>query len=151
MPTRIGQGKKQHLSRPMRREVVDEGKGCLGLGSYPGIHRLQEVHPVSRGTPRVGQRKGATVAGFKGAENVALAAPAVIDFLPGASGGSVWTGGGPEWFHAGVALGRLGPHLVQTEHHALCRPAARCRAARGSPFFLAKSGSTRSVPNQVSC
>src|SRR5689334_3757812 len=121
MPTRIGQREKQHVSSPMRREVVDDGKDRLGLGSYPGIDRLQEVHPVSRGTPRVGQRKGATVAGFKGAEHVALAAAAVVNCLSGAAGGSARTGGGSEWFDPWIALGRLGAHLVQAEHHALGR------------------------------
>ena len=75
----------------MRGEVIDDGKDLFGFRSYPGINRLQEVHPVSRGAPRVGQRKGPTVPGFKGAENVDLAAPAIVNFLPGAAGGSVAT------------------------------------------------------------
>ena len=80
----------------MRGEVIHDGKERLGLGSYPGVNRLQEVHPVSRGTPGVRQREGPAITGCKGAEDVALAAPAVINLLPGAAGGSVWTGGGAQ-------------------------------------------------------
>src|SRR5689334_17623143 len=104
MPARVGQREKQHVGSPMRGEVVDDGKDLLGLGSYPLIDRLQEVDPVSRGAPRVRQRKGPTVAGFKGAEHVPLAAAAVINFLPGAAGGLARAGGAPERFHARVAL-----------------------------------------------
>jgi len=132
------------------QEVIDEGKNFLGLGSYPGIDRLQEVHPVRRGAPRVGPREGPTVAGFKGAEKVALAAPAVINFLPGAAGGSVGTGGGAEHFDPRVAPGRLGPPFVPAEHHAVWRRLG-VEPLEGRLFFLAKSGSTFSAPNQVSC
>ena len=45
MPARVGQGKKQHVSSPMRGEVVDDGKDRLGFRAYPDINRLQEVDP----------------------------------------------------------------------------------------------------------
>jgi hypothetical protein len=94
MPARVGQREQQHVGGPVRGEVVDDGKGLLGLGSYPLIDRLEEIDPVSRGAPWVGQRKSPTVPGFEGAENVALAAPAVINCLPGAAGGLPRAGGG---------------------------------------------------------
>jgi len=51
MPARINQREKQHVGRPVRREVIHDGKNRLRLGSYPPIGSLKEVDPVSRGTP----------------------------------------------------------------------------------------------------
>jgi hypothetical protein len=97
---------------------------------------------------------GQRLAGHRteGAEDVALAAAAIVDLLTGSLGGL----GGPfdGRLRCGVddllsweALGTLRPHLVEADNGR----ALRRRGVEGldDPLFSAKAGSTRS-PNQVS-
>src|SRR5215211_4831119 len=93
----------------------------------------------------VGLCEGGAGRRAKGAEDVALAAPAVVDLLPGpARGWRLW----PNQVAARIALGADGAHLVQADGYAaLGWCGVECLDA---PLFSANSGSTRS-PNQVSC
>ena len=80
--------------------------------------------------------KGLTVLGCKGAKKVALAAPAVIKLLPAVAGRLARPSGGADRFDAGVAVGRLGAHLVDAKRHAVGRGCA-VEALNGG-LFLSK-------------
>jgi hypothetical protein len=41
----LASSEQQHVGGPVRREVIDDGKDLFGFRSYPGIDRLEEVHP----------------------------------------------------------------------------------------------------------
>jgi len=82
--------------------------------------------------------------GPEGTEDVALAAPAVVDLLLGPPGLAPCRDASV----AGMGLGALRPHLVQADDDAAFR--RRGVERLDPPLFSANAGSTRS-PNQVSC
>ena len=134
VPARMGQGEKQHVGCPMGREVIYDDKEILWPWSHPLIHLSEEVHPVGRGAPRVGQSKSLATLGFKRAEDVAFAAPSVIDLLPGTAGRPPRSGRGSNRFSPWIALGRLWSHFIQAEHDALLRR-GRVEPLDGRLFF----------------
>src|SRR5215213_6025977 len=129
----------------VRAVVVGDGVDPLGFSRQPVLDLLQEGHPVRGAATRVSPREGGAGRRAEGAEDVALAAPAVVDLLSGAARGwRLW----PNQVPARIALGAHGTRLVQADHYAAL---GRGGAERlDAPLFSANSGSTRS-PNQVSC
>jgi hypothetical protein len=91
-------------------QVVGDGVDPLGLSGQPGFDLLEEGHPVGGTTARVGPREGDARRRAEGAEDVALAAPAVIDLLSGATRGRRLR---PHQLAARIALGADRPHLVE--------------------------------------
>ena len=79
---------------------------------------------------RVGPHESGARRGTEGAEDVALAAPAVVDLLPGpARGWQLW----PNQVSARVALSADGAHRVQADNYAAI---GRCGVERlDAPFF----------------
>ncbi len=103
---------QQHVGGPMAAQVVHDRVDPLRLGRQPELDLLQEVHPIGGAAPGVGPGEGVPGGGAEGAEDVALAAPAVVDLLLGATRGRVRPD--PHRRSTGVTLGALGAHLVET-------------------------------------
>jgi hypothetical protein len=112
----------------------------LDLGWQPHLDLFQEGHPAGRAARQVRPGERLAGSGAEGADDVALAAPAVVDLLPGSPGVVPCL----DDRLASVGLGALRPHLVQADDYA----ARRRRRVEGldPPLFSANAGSTRS-PN----
>src|SRR5260221_6649121 len=149
-PARMRQREEQDIGGPMRAQVVQDRVHALDRRINPALDVVEEVGPIDGGAARIGRRVRRAGGGLKGAEDVAALAPAVVDLLAGAPGGTprLLTGGGPQHALPRPALGRFRPHLVETDHDAALRRTSIQRFYR--PLFAANSGSTR-APNQVSC
>src|SRR5918997_3887531 len=141
LPARVRQQEQQHVGSAMAAQGVGNGVNALDLLRQPALDLLQEGHPVGGAAARVGPGESSARRGTEGAEDVALAAPAVVDLLPGpARGWRLW----PHQVSAQVALGADGAHLVEADNYAA---RGRCGVERPDPpLFAANSGSTRS-PN----
>ncbi len=79
----VGEREQQHFHRPVGAQVVQDRVHQHDLGRDPGIHLLQEVHPVGDGPPRVGRGEGRSRSGgrLERLKDVALLAAAAVDFL----------------------------------------------------------------------
>src|SRR5687767_3644131 len=122
-------------------QIVGDGVDPLGISRQPKLDLLQERHPMC-GTPaRVGPREGGARRRTERAEDVALAAPAVVDLLPRTAR---WRRSRPDRFPPRVALGAEGTHLVEADHYAAHR--RRGVERLDAALFSANSESTRS-PN----
>src|SRR5205807_1818481 len=123
----------------------------LDLRGDPLLEMAKEVGPVGRRPAAVGAGHRLAAGRSEGAEDVPLAAAAVVDFLLGPPGRAALSTEvlrrRAEGLLAGVALGRLRTHLVEADDDRALR---RLRVEPlDDPLFSAKSASTRS-PNQVS-
>src|SRR5579859_2906721 len=145
LPARMGQGEQEDVGRAVGAQVVLDGEDAHGVARQPGVDALQEVGPVGDGAAGIGLRERVARGRSKGAEDVAFAPSAIIGLLFGAFRGS----GAPvglrlrldvDEFLAGEAFGRLGTHLVQTDHDTLVR--RRLVEGRDGPLFWANAGST---------
>src|SRR3712207_5323047 len=115
LPARVRQHEQEHVGGAMAAQVVGDGVDPLDPSGQPGFDLLQEGHPVGGATARVGPGEGGAGRRAEGAEDVALAAPAVVDLLPGPPGGwRLWSNQVP----ARVALGTDGAHLVEANDYA---------------------------------
>ena len=144
LPARMGQSKEQHIGGAVEIEVVPHGVDPLDPSLDPALDRAEEIDPVCGGAAGVGGGEGVPRGRSEGAEDIAFAAPAVVDLLLG-----------PLPFRtrrldrapAGVAAGGLRTPLVQTDDYAALRRGGI--EALDRPLFRSNSGSTR-APNQVS-
>src|SRR5512142_3024166 len=152
LPPGKSQREQQHIHRPMSLQVTDDGVDALDLRWDPRLDPTQEIGPVGGAATGigVGQRRAGRRA--ERPKDVPLAAAAVVDLLPRPPGGAAVALGFSPWLGrdgllAGVALGRLWPHLGEADDDGALR---RGRVEPvDDPLFSAKAGSTRS-PNQVS-
>src|SRR5262249_25731201 len=126
-------------------EVVENGIHALGRGRYLLVDLFQEVDPVGNRAPRVVPGERLPSGRLERAEDVALAAPAIVNLLLGSLSRTLRR---VDQALAGERLGRLGAHLVQADHDATCWWLGV--EALNRPLLAANSGSTR-WPNQVSC
>src|SRR3954467_1372709 len=85
LPTWVRQHEEQHVGGAMAAEVVGDGVHPLDLLRQPTLDLLEEGHPVGRAPARVGPGEGSASGRTEGAEDIALAAPTVVDLLPGAA------------------------------------------------------------------
>src|SRR5919199_4495640 len=116
----------------------------LDAGVDPALDRSEEIDPVRGGAARVGFGEGLPRGRPEGTKDIALAAPAVVDLLLGPLR---FRRGRLDRAPAGVAAGRVRPHLVEADDYAaLGRGGVE---AAGRPLLRSNSGSTR-APNQVS-
>jgi hypothetical protein len=111
----------------------------------PALPLFQEGHPGAGAPPWVGPREGGPRRRAEGAEDIARAAPPIVDCLARATG---WRGVRPNRLPARVARGAEGAPFVQADHPASRRRGAVARL--DPPLFSANSGSPR-APNQGSC
>ena len=128
----------------MAAQVAGGGVDPRDVLRQPALDLPQKGDPVGGATARVGPGEGGAGRRAEGAGDVALAAPPVVDLLPGPARGR-WSR--PHQIAARVAPGAERAHLVQADDHA-----ARGRRGAGRldpPLLSADSGSTRS-PDQVS-
>src|SRR5439155_16415153 len=97
----------------------------LDIGRDPGLDPPEEIDPVGGGPP--GVRRAERLAGRRAGrpEDVALAAPPVVDLPPRAGAG---LGRDRDHLPARAALGRLGPQLIEADH----RTARRWRRVEGN-------------------
>src|SRR5919107_5857860 len=100
----------------MAAQVVGDGVDPLDPPGQPGFDLLEEGHPVGGAPARVGPGEGGARRGTEGAEDGALAAPAVVDPLPGPARRGWWVW--PHQVAAQVALGAERAHLVQADDYA---------------------------------
>src|SRR3712207_6436674 len=94
----------------MAAQVVGDGVDPLDILRQPALDLLQEGHPMRGAPARVGPRQGGAGRRAEGAEDVALAAPTVVDLPPGPARGR-WLR--PHQVSARVAPGAERAHLVQ--------------------------------------
>src|SRR5512141_738988 len=147
LPALMSQGKQEHVHGPMRRQVVQNRVHPVRLGWQPGVYLFQEGGEVDRRTALISRGQGLAGGWAESAEDVTLAASAIVRLLLGALG-RVDAIRYMDQATAGMTPGRFRPHFVQADRHAVRR---RLRVElRDAPLFSANSGSTRS-PNQVSC
>jgi hypothetical protein len=133
-------------------QVIDDGVDPLDLGGDPRLDPTEEVGPVGGAATGIGMRQGRAGRRAERPEDLALAAPAVVDLWLGPPGGSVPPLGvgprrGADELLPREALGRLRPPRVQAGDDAALR--GRRIEPPDDPLFSAKAGSTRS-PNPVS-
>ena len=122
---------KQHVGGAVAAQVADDGVDPLDILRQPALDFLQEVHPVTGASTRVGPCEGSAGCRTEGPEDGALATPAL-------SRSPAWPGlpaAGPTRTGrlSQIALGVDGPHLVAAVQ-LRCPPVVRCRAARSVPF-----------------
>src|SRR3712207_2123532 len=141
----MGEHEEQHVGGAVRAEVVGDRVDPLSARRQPVLDLLQERHPIGGAPAWIGPREGGAGRRAEGAEDVALAAPAVVDLLPGPAR---WRRLRPGRLAARVALRAEWPHLVEANDYAAL--GRRGVERLDPPLFAANSGSTRS-PNQVSC
>src|SRR6185312_16291545 len=115
-----------------------------GPGIDPALDLAEEIDPVRGGAAGVRGGEGVSRSRLEGTEDIALAASTVVDLLLG----PLCLGTGRlDHAPAGVAAGRLRPHLIEADDYAaLWRGGVE---ALEDPLLRANSGSTR-APNQVS-
>src|SRR5918912_4041228 len=99
----------------MRAQIVHNRINPLGLGRQPSLDLLQKRDPVCATAPRTGPGESRARSRHKGAEDIALAAPTIVDLLLGA----VWC----RWAQrpTRIALGAHGPHLVEADDETALR------------------------------
>src|SRR3954469_16524038 len=144
LPARVGQSEEQHIGGAMEIEVVHHGVDPLGPGIDPALDLAEEIDPVRGGAAGVRDGEGVSRSRSEGTEDIALAAPAVVDLLLGPL---CFGTGRLDQATAGVAPGRLRPHLVEADDYAALGWSGV--EALEHPLLRANSGSTR-APNQVS-
>src|SRR3712207_8039219 len=74
---------EEHVGGTVRAEIVGDGVDPLDLIRYPALDLLQEGHPMRGAAARVGPREGGAGRRAEVTEDVALAAPAIVDLLAG--------------------------------------------------------------------
>src|SRR3954453_3817734 len=144
LPARVGQSKEQHIGCAVDVEVVHHGVDPRDIGVDPALDRAEEIDPVCGGAAGVRGGKGLPRSRSEGTEDIALAASAVVDLLLGPL---CFGTGRLDHAPAGVAPGRLRPHLVEADDYAALGWSGV--EALEHPLLRANSGSTR-APNQVS-
>ena len=144
LPARVRQHGRRRVGGAVAAQVVGDGVDALGLLRQPALGLLREGRPVGGAAARAGPREGGARRGTGGAEDAALAAPAVVDLPPRAT---CRRRSRPDRLPPRMALGAERSHLVEADHHAASRRggAERLDAAL-SP---ADPGSTR-PPDQAS-
>src|SRR4051794_22754830 len=144
LPARVGQSKEQHVGGAVDVEVVHHGVDPLDPSLDPALDRAEEIDPVRGGAARVGGGECLPRSRSEGAEDIALAAAAIVNLLLGPLRFGT---GRLDHAPAGVAAGGLRPHLVEADDYAaLGRGGVE---ALDRPLLRSNSGSTR-APNQVS-
>src|SRR5215213_11350633 len=144
LPARVGQSKEQHIGRAVDVEVVHHGVDPLDPGIDPALDLAEEIDPVCGRAAGVRGGECLPRSRSEGTEDIALAASAVVDLLLGPL---CFGTGRLDHAPAGVAPGRVRPHLVEADDYAtLGRGGVE---ALEHPLLRANSGSTR-APNQVS-
>src|SRR3954463_5366281 len=143
-PARVGKREQEHISGAVNVEIVRHRVDPFDPGVDPALDPAEEIDPVRSGAAHVGFGEGLPRGRPEGAEDIAFATSAVVDLLLG----SLCFGTGRlDHASAGIALGRLWPHLIEADDYAtLGRDGVE---ALEHPLLRANSGSTR-APNQVS-
>src|SRR5687767_5392634 len=95
----------------MRAQIVHDRVDPLDLARQPALDLLQERHPAGGAAPERGPGEGLARGGLEGTEDVALAAPTVVDLLLGTPGTVL----GLDHGLTGIGLGALGAHLVEAD------------------------------------
>src|SRR6185312_82865 len=144
LPARVGEREQENIGGAVDVEIVYHRVDPFDPGVDPALDRAEEIDPVRSGAALVGFRKCLPRSRSEGAEDIALAASAVVDLLLG----PLRLGTGRlDRASAGVAPGGLRPHLVEADDEAaLGRGGIE---ALDHPLLRSNSGSTR-APNQVS-
>src|SRR4029434_1498518 len=125
-------------------EVVHHGVDPLDPSLDPALDLAEEIDPVCGSAAGVGGGEGVPRGRSEGTEDIALTASALVDLAHGPL--RFWRVALDD-APAGVAPGRLRPHLVEADDYAaLGRGGVE---ALEHPLLRANSGSTR-APNQVS-
>jgi len=83
LPARVRQHEQQHIGCVVAAQIVGDGVDPLDLVRYPALDLFEEGYPVASAPTRVGAGEGGSSGGTEGAEDVALAAPTIVDLLPG--------------------------------------------------------------------
>src|SRR5688500_7978919 len=83
-------------------QIVGDGVDPFGISRQPKLDLLQERHPICGTLARAGPREGGPRRRTARAEDVALAAPAVVDVMPRTGR---WRRSRPDGFPPRVALG----------------------------------------------
>src|SRR3954454_10836447 len=144
LPARVSEREQEHIGGTVDVEIVHHRVDPLDPGLDPALDRAEEIDPVRGGAARVGCGEYLPRSRPKGAEDIALAASAIVDLL---FGPLRFGTGRLEQTPAGVAPGRIRPHLVEADDYAaLGRGGVE---AFDRPLLRSNSGSTR-APNQVS-
>src|SRR3954471_10738014 len=144
LPARVGEREQEDIGRAVDVEVVHHGVDPLDPSLDPALDRAEEIDPVCGGTASVGDGEGVPRSRSEGTEDIALAASAIVDLL---FGPLRFGTGRLDQTPAGIAPGRLRPHLVEADDYAaLGRGGVE---AFDRPLLRSNSGSTR-APNQVS-
>src|SRR3954465_11739395 len=144
LPARVGKREQEDIGGAVDVEIVHHRVDPFDPGVDPALDCAEEIDPVRSGAARVGFGEGLPCGRPEGAEDIAFATSAVIDLLLG----PLRLGrGGLAPAPAGVAAGRLWPHLIEADNYAaLGRGGVE---ALDRPLLRSNSGSTR-APNQVS-
>src|SRR5512134_2634495 len=112
LPAWVRQHEEQDISGAVAAQIIGDGVDALNVLRQPTLDVLQEGHPVGGITPWVGSREGGARRRAEGTEDVTLAAPPVVDLLPGtARRWRVW----PYHISARIALGAERAHLVEAD------------------------------------
>jgi hypothetical protein len=144
LPPGVGEREEEHIGGAVGAPVVEDGVDPLHPWVDPGLDQFQAGDEVGGGATLGRPRQRLTRRRFERAEDLALAAAAVVDLLLGARGRAR---GHVNELCSCQALGRFGAHRIQAHPYA---PRWRRRVELlDRPLFGAKSGSTRS-PNHVS-
>ena len=83
LPARVGQSKEQHIGRAVDVEIVHHGVDPLDPGIDPALDLAEEIDPVCGRAAGVRGGECLPRGRPEGAEDIALAASAVVDLLLG--------------------------------------------------------------------
>src|SRR5262245_56474262 len=72
---------QQHVGGAMGAQVVDNRIDLIGLCRQPSLDPFEEVSPIGARAPAIGMCQGIASCRSEGAEDVAFAAPSVVEFL----------------------------------------------------------------------
>src|SRR3954463_4537959 len=145
LPARVGQSKEQHIGCAVDVEVVHHGVDPRDIGVDPALDLAEEIDPVCGGAAGVRGGERLPCSRSEGTEDIALAATAVVDLLLGPL---CFGTGRLDHAPAGVAPGRLRPHLVEADDYAaLWRGGIE---ALEHPLIWALKSSVTSSPDALS-
>jgi hypothetical protein len=141
---RVGKREQEHIGGAVNVEIVRHRVDPFDPGVDPALDPAEEIDPVRSGAAHVGFGEGLPRGRPEGAEDITFATSAVVNLL---FGPLRFGTGRLDHAPAGIAPGRLRPHLVEAnDYAALGRSGVE---ALERPLLRSNSGSTR-APNQVS-